>query len=83
MATLMVALLVLVMALWLPLETLAKATSYLLLLVFSLINLALWRLKRVGPQPAGIIHVPRWVPASGLVASISFLLMQSLFDLGG
>ena len=42
-----------------------------------------WRLKRAGPQPAGIIHVPRWVPASGLVASISFLLMQSLFDLGG
>ena len=82
-ATLMVAVVVLVMALWLPLETLAKATSYLLLLVFSLINLALWRLKRAGPQPAGIIHVPRWVPASGFVASVSFVLMQALFDLGG
>jgi len=37
-ATLSVALLVLIMALWLPLETLAKATSYFLLVVFSLIT---------------------------------------------
>jgi amino acid transporter len=80
-ATLMVAVLVLVMALWLPVETLAKATSYFLLVVFSLINMALWRLKRAGTQPPGIIHVPRWVPASGFVASAAFLLMQSLFDL--
>jgi amino acid transporter len=80
-ATLMVAVLVLVMALWLPVETLARATSYFLLVVFSLINLALWRLKRAGSHPPGIIHVPRWVPASGFVASTAFLLMQSLFDL--
>jgi amino acid transporter len=82
-ATLAVAVVVLIMALWLPLETLAKATSYLLLLVFALINLALWRLKRAGPQPVGIICVPRWVPASGIVASAGFLLLQSLFDLSG
>ena len=82
-ATLLVAVLVLVMALWLPVETLAKATSYLLLMVFSLINLALWRLKRTGPQPEGIINVSRWVPASGFIASVGFLLMQSLFELGG
>lgn len=80
-ATLLVSTLVLGMALWLPVETLAKATSYLLLMVFSLINLALWRLKRIGPQPEGIINVPRWVPASGVIASAGFLLMQSLFDL--
>ena len=80
-ATLSVALLVLVMAVWLPLETLAKSTSYFLLLVFSLVNLSLWRLKRDGPQPAGIISVPRWVPASGFVASSAFVLVQGLLDL--
>jgi amino acid transporter len=82
-ATVTVAVLVLAMALWLPLETLAKATSYFLLLVFSLVNLALWRLKGRGVQPSGIIQVPRWVPACGCVASASFLLMQLRFDLGG
>jgi len=82
-ATLTVALLVLAMALWLPLESLAKATSYSLLLVFSLINLSLWRLQGRGVQPAGIIRVPRWVPACGGAASAAFLLVQLLFDLGG
>jgi len=81
-ATLSVAVLVLAMGLWLPVESLAKATSYSLLLVFSLVNLALWRLKGHGEQPSGIIRVPRWVPACGGAASTAFLLMQLLFDLG-
>ena len=80
-ATLAVALLVLIMALWLPLETLAKATSYLLLVVFSLINLSLWRLKRNQPHPAGIIRVPLWVPVSGFFASMLFACIQLVLDL--
>lgn len=80
-ATLSVALLVLIMALWLPLETLAKATSYFLLVVFSLINLSLWRLKRRAPHPAGVICVPRWVPVSGFFASTVFVGIQLVLDL--
>jgi amino acid transporter len=80
-ATLSVALLVLVMALWLPLETLAKATSYFLLVVFSLINLSLWRLKRRGPHPAGVICVPHWVPVTGFFASTVFVGIQLGLDL--
>ena len=80
-ATLSVSLLVLIMALWLPLETLARATSYFLLLVFSLINLSLWRLKRNRPHPAGVICVPRWVPLTGFIASALFAGMQLFLDL--
>jgi basic amino acid/polyamine antiporter, APA family len=80
-ATLSVALLVLFMALWLPLETLAKATSYFLLVVFSLINLSLWRLKRRGPHPAGVFCVPRWVPVSGFFASTLFVTIQLALDI--
>ena len=69
------------MALWLPLETLAKATSYFLLVVFSLINLSLWRLKRRVPHPAGVICVPRWVPVSGFFASTVFVGVQLVLDL--
>jgi amino acid transporter len=81
-ATGSVALLLLAMALWLPLETLAKATSYFLLVVFALVNLSLWRLKRAAPHPAGIIQVPGWVPAVGATASAAFVVLQGLLDLG-
>ncbi|MEN8108676.1 MAG: APC family permease [Pseudomonadota bacterium] len=79
-ATVSVSLVVLVMALWLPIETLAKTTSYFLLLVFALVNLSLWRLKRLSAQPAGVICVPAWVPAAGFVASTAFVVVQTVLD---
>jgi basic amino acid/polyamine antiporter, APA family len=44
-ATLLVSLIILIAALILPIETLANTTTYLLLIVFSLVNLALVRIK--------------------------------------
>ena len=81
LATAVVSLVVLGLALWFPIETLAKATSYFLLLVFSLVNLSLWRLKRGGDQPAGILQIPVWVPAAGFVASFLFVVIQVVLDL--
>lgn len=83
LATGLVALLVLVFALWSTTENLAKATSFALLLVFALCNLALWRLKGRTDQPEGIIKVPRWVPALGFGASLSVFFIQLVIDLGG
>ena len=80
-ATGVVSVLVLVMALWLPIETLAKATSYFLLIVFALVNLALWRLKRDVAHPPGIIRIPLWVPVTGFFASAAFVVIQGLIDL--
>jgi amino acid transporter len=80
-ATGVVSVLVLVMALWLPIETLAKATSYFLLMVFALVNLALWRLKREVAHPPGIIRIPFWVPVTGFFASAAFVVIQGLIDL--
>jgi amino acid transporter len=82
-ATLLVSVVVLVLALWFPVESLAKATSYFLLLVFCLVNLSLWRLKRTAMQPAGIFCVPRWVPATGFIASCAFVIVQVTLDLRG
>lgn len=79
-ATATVAVLVLVMALWLPIETLAKATSFLLLVVFTLVNLSLWRLKRGGSHPSGVICVPYWVPVTGFAASLAFMATQVIID---
>jgi amino acid transporter len=81
-ATVGVSLLVLLLALWLPIETLAKATSYFLLLVFVLVNLSLWRIKRATVQPPSVINVPVWVPVSGFFASAVFVAVQAVIDLG-
>ncbi|MET0103977.1 MAG: APC family permease [Sedimenticola sp.] len=72
-ATALVTLLVVVLALWLPLVELATATSVITLVVFSLVNLSLLRLKGQ-PAPAGVWTVPRWVPLIGFVVSASFAL---------
>jgi len=67
---------VLVLALWLPLITLAKSTSFLVLVIFSLMNLSLLRIKWRDPNPEGLRVVPQWVPAGGIVASLGLLLFQ-------
>ena len=76
LATLLVTLCVLVLALWLPLITLAKATSFITLIAFSLINVALLRVKRGNPRPAGLRIYPVWVPWAGFISSFAFVLYQ-------
>jgi amino acid transporter len=75
-ATLATAGIVLVLALWLPLVTLAKSTNFLVLVVFSLVNLSLLRIKWRDPHPAGLRVMPQWIPAGGIVASLGLLLFQ-------
>jgi len=65
-----------VLALWLPLVTLAKSTSFLVLVIFSLMNLSLLRIKWRDPHPKGLRVIPQWIPAGGIVASLGLLLFQ-------
>jgi amino acid transporter len=82
MATVTVAVLVLLAALWFPIEALAKATSYFLLIVFALVNLSLWRLKRHSTTGgSGMFCVPRWVPVTGFLASAVFVVLQAVLEL--
>jgi amino acid transporter len=76
LATAVATALVLVLALGLPLVTLAKATSFIILIVFALVNLALVRVKRRAPAPAGVRVFPWWVPATGFVVCVGFVLFQ-------
>ncbi len=76
LATLVITALVLVMALALPLVTLAKVTSFIILAVFTLINLSLVRIKRRDPRPAGIRVYPMWIPVAGLLSTAGLLLFQ-------
>jgi hypothetical protein len=78
-ATLLVITIVLCLALWFPLEGLAKTTSFLLLTVFILVNAALIRIKLIQTEPpAGIINNPLWVPVMGLLTSFGLMMFQVL-----
>lgn len=79
LATAAIALGALVLALWLPLVTLAKTTSFLLLVVFALVNLSLLRVKARAPAAAGVRCYPRWVPAAGLACTLGLIAFQILY----
>ena len=76
-ATLIAGALTLVLALSLPLLSLAKITSAMVLGVFVMINLSLLRIKRVEPAPAGVRSLPIAVPLVGALAS-AFILVASI-----
>lgn len=75
-ATALVTAVVLALALGLPLVTLAQATSFVILIVFALVNLSLVRIKRREPRPPGIRMVPLAVPLAGFAASCAFVALQ-------
>lgn len=58
------------LALLAPIETLAVATTYLLLAIFIVVNTALLVLKQRGPGPAGAPNIPRVVPAAAILFAI-------------
>lgn len=72
-ATVLVVAIILALALAFPLSQLAQVTSVLILIIFSMVNLALWRIKRREAVAPPGFTVPRWLPLAGFVISVSFL----------
>lgn len=70
--------LVLTLALIGRLATLAEMTSVIMLVVFTLVNLALWKVKQHDPKPEGSIIFPAWIPMTGFVVSAAFVLNRLL-----
>lgn len=59
-ATILITIAIAAFALLLPLLRLAQITSSLILIIFFIINIALWRIKRIEPDFTGF-QVPIWV----------------------
>ena len=76
-ATALAAAVVLMFALALPLVTLAQMTSFVTLLIFATVNLALWRIKGRGPPPPGVPGYPRAFCLLGFLVSIAFAGFQA------
>jgi amino acid transporter len=76
-STVLVTLAILILALWLPLVTLAQTTSFITLVIFTAVNIALIRLKLRSPRVPGTVHYPIWIPVFGALLSIILLVTQS------
>lgn len=70
---------VLVFALLLPIATLADLSSRIILVIFALVNLALYLIKRREAEaPAGHFSVPIWVPLAGFGSCVVFLVADAV-----
>jgi len=77
-ATAVVALIVAILAYGFPIETLAQVTSMLVLMIFAVVNLALWRLKGQSNVPVAAFSLPRWLPLVGCLISAFFAGVEVL-----
>jgi len=68
---------ILALAVFFPLTTLAKATSTIILAIFAIVNLALWRIKgQTKTKSHDGFSIPRWLPMLGFLSCTAVLLFQ-------
>lgn len=77
-ATILVVFLMLTLALFFEMVTLASITSAMVLSVFALVNWALIRIKKHSPKADGVKTYPNWVPYAGFYLCTGFLFIQFL-----
>jgi len=76
-STILSAIVILVLALLFDLESLADATNYILIIVFLMINLSLWVIKRRRDKhPEGVRTYPIAVPIVGFFLNLVVLVIQ-------
>jgi len=81
-STILITGIVIVLALFFPLATLAQITAFVMLLIFATLNLSLIRIKlRRDPAPEGVRTFPLFLPVIAFVACVSILIFRfvSLF----
>jgi amino acid transporter len=76
LATALTTVAILLLAVSGTLATLAKATSLIMLVVFSLVNLSLLQVKRKHPETEGLIVFPMMIPLLGFLVSAGFVLLE-------
>ena len=76
-ATLFSVVIILLLALSFKLKELAEATNYILLFVFVLVNLSLWRIRMRGLLPlVPVRKIPLFIPIVGALASSALLIYK-------
>lgn len=75
-ATLLVGMITMTFALLYDIVSLASLTSLLILIVFTLVNISLIKIKSVRTSSKGIIEVPVWVPWCAVILNLLLIGMQ-------
>jgi len=81
-STAVITLAVLVLALGFPLVTLAQVTSFIILLIFALVNLALLKVKFTLARPKEIFCYPIYIPVIGFLLCLGVVTLQIISTLG-
>ena len=74
LATVIATSVVLVLALIGHLSLLAESTAIIMLIIFSMVNLSLIRVKITQQKPEGATLFPFWVPVAGFIMSVCFVV---------
>lgn len=77
-ATLLAIAVTLLLALVFPLSSLAQLTSFIVLSVFAIVNMALIRINWLGSHQGGV-HYPRWFPYAGTLLCIGIMLTRVVY----
>ena len=78
-STVLIVVLTVIFALMLKMVSLAELTSYLVLIVFAMVNLALLKIKQKSPQPQDVRVFSVWLPRLGFITTVSFLMVAIFF----
>lgn len=82
-ATVLIALAVWILTIGFPLVTLAKLTSFIILIVFAMVNASLVVVRLRESQVQGRLPIDILLPAMGTLLCMGFLLMQLVNVFGG
>lgn len=82
-STIIATVVILILALSFKLEPLARATNYILITVFILVNLSLWVIKLRNEKPANVKAFPLAIPILGFFLSLGVLCFQLYSDVFG
>ncbi|MEA2047763.1 MAG: amino acid permease [Campylobacterota bacterium] len=75
-ATLLAGIMVFILALSFPILTLAQSTSFLIFIIFTMINVALIRIKNKSPHPKDIKIYPIFIPIIAIILNLILLGFQ-------
>ncbi len=75
-ATILAGILVFILAISFPILTLAQSTSFIIFIIFTLVNISLIRIKQKNPYPQGIRTYPIIVPVIAIILNLTLLGFQ-------
>ena len=78
LSTALVVIAIILFSYWLPIQTLAKTTSFIMLIVFTAIHVSLIVIKIREPKKKNVISFPMFFPVIGMMLSITFIVIQIL-----